>query len=175
MIDTLKLPIVLVERSHKRDNLDCGNPHLNEYLARYALQNQKANCGQTYVAVDSNQIIYGYYTLCSASFTMDKEKIPKGMKNNLPNPIPAALIARLAVDTKFKKNGLGTRLLIHAVTQVYEASKIIGTCGVLVDAKDDLVMNFYAKHGFIPLESDRRMFLPMTTIYSLFKNPLAAK
>lgn len=163
MIDTSKLSIELVEKKHKRADFDCGHTLLNDYLSRYARQNQESDFGKTYVAVGSNREVYGYYTFCTTGLEVDHNKIldefRKILGRHYPNQLPAALIGRLAVDKKVKGNGLGGRLLIHALKQAYEISKTMGLWGVVVNAKDDNARKFYVKHKFIQLHSNNRYFL----------------
>ena len=43
--------VELLENRHDRKNFDCGEPTLNDYLARFARQNMKVGSSRTYVAV----------------------------------------------------------------------------------------------------------------------------
>jgi hypothetical protein len=53
---------VLLTKDHDRGAFDCGIAPLNDYLRRYALQNQDRDAGRTYVATRGRRIV-GYYTL----------------------------------------------------------------------------------------------------------------
>ena len=48
------------------DAFDCGQSALNQFLQRYALVNQKANCAQTYVCCQSDMGV-GFYSLAVGS------------------------------------------------------------------------------------------------------------
>ena len=49
----------------------------------------------------------------------------------MPNPIPAIMLGRLAVDNKFKGQGLGKSLLKFVIAKAQRASLIHGVVGVI--------------------------------------------
>ncbi len=104
---------VPLTKAHDRAAFDCGVPSLNSYLQRSARQNQDRDIGRTCVALEPGQVrVWGYYTLSSAS--TEFEEYPENA--GLPRyPIPAVLLARLAVDKQRHGQGLGRELLIHAL------------------------------------------------------------
>jgi phage tail sheath protein FI len=63
--ESLNRPVLLT-RDHDRNTFDCGVPTLNDYLKKYALQNQKKYTARTYVATRANRIV-GYYSLAYGS------------------------------------------------------------------------------------------------------------
>jgi predicted N-acetyltransferase YhbS len=77
-------------------------------------------------------------------------------------------MGRLAVDVKYKGQGLGKRLLIDAMKRSYETSNTIGSMAVVVDPLDEGAEQFYVKYGFIKLPDSGKMFLAMGTIANLF-------
>ena len=160
-----------LEKKHNRKDFDCGNRELNEYLKRYARQNDKSGINKTFIAFksDTSVIIDGYYTISSS--TIDFQSLPEEKRRKLPAyPIPAALIGRLAVDISCQGEGLGTELLVNALSRIVRASSEIGIYAVRVDAIDDLAKQFYLKHEFIPFEdSSLSLFLPIKTIKREFE------
>ena len=160
-----------LEKKHNRKDFDCGNRELNEYLKRYARQNDKSGINKTFIAVksDTSVIIDGYYTISSS--TIDFQSLPFEKRRKLPAyPIPAALIGRLAVDISCQGEGLGTELLVDALSRIVRASSEIGIYAVRVDAIDDSAKQFYLKHEFIPFEdSSLSLFLPIKTIKQEFE------
>jgi ribosomal protein S18 acetylase RimI-like enzyme len=76
--------------------------------------------------------------------------------------VPAALIGRLAVDRRFRSQGLGGALIIDAVSRPSVADAAIHA--LLVDAKDEQAADFYEHLGFRRF-GDRPMslFLPIAT------------
>ena len=82
--------------------------------------------------------------------------------------LPMILLGRLAVAESQKGNGLGELLLVDALKRSYDiSSSEIGAIAVVVDPINDSE-TFYEKYGFTKLPDSGKMFLPMTTIASLF-------
>lgn len=159
-----------LEKKHNRSSFDCGNEELNNYLKRYARQNDKSGINKTFVAVkaDTPTFVDGYYTISSS--TIEFESLPEESRKKLPAyPIPAALIGRLAVDLARQGEGLGTELLVDALLRIVRASSQIGIYAVRVDAIDDRAKQFYLKHEFIPFQDNSlSLFLPLKTIKQEF-------
>jgi GNAT superfamily N-acetyltransferase len=140
-------------------------PAVNDYLKRYALQNQKKHAARTYVATRGNRIV-GYYSLAYGSVSL--EEAPQTLKSGLPrHPIPVILLARLAVDSTEQGHGLGAALLKDALLRTIQAAGIAGLRAMLVHAKDDAAKSFYEKFGFEPLPIDAyHLFLRVSDILS---------
>jgi GNAT superfamily N-acetyltransferase len=125
----------------------------------------------TYVlvsAVDPAQIA-GYFTLSATAIRLDA--IPVTVTKQLPRYplVPATLLSRLAIRQASHGQGLGRYLLIAALERSLEASQIVASTAVVVDAKDDAAVTFYRRYDFIPFVDDpHRLFLPIHTIRQLF-------
>ena len=158
-----------ISKSHNRNQFSCGKPLLDDYLQYFARQNDEKNRARTFVAVDEENNVVVYYSLCTAS--IEFEELPEALARQLPHyPIPAALIARLAVDEKFRGQGLGAKLLIDALQRIVTAANEIAIKAVLVDAMDEEARNFYQHYEFIALPGqDLKLFLPIETIQQLFR------
>lgn len=157
-------PPVLLTKDHDRNSFDCGVPALNDYLKKYALQNQKKYAARTYVATRGNRIV-GYYSLAYGSVSL--EEAPQRVKSGLPrHPIPVILLARLAVDSTEQGRGLGPALLKDALLRTIQAAEIAGLRAMLVHAKDDPAKRFYEKFGFEPSPVDAyHLFLRLSDIF----------
>ena len=72
----------------------------------------------------------------------------------MPDPIPAVLIGRLALDKGAQGKGLGMGLLRDAVLRIVGAAETIGVRAILVHAMSEDAKAFYEKFGFraSPLE-----------------------
>jgi GNAT superfamily N-acetyltransferase len=130
------------------DTFDCGQEDLNSYLKRHAWNNQRANSAQTYVAC-AGSAVAGYFTLCAGSVDYG-DVLPRIAKGLAKHPMPMMLLARLAVDSKFQKQGLGTALLKDALLRTQEAADIAGIRAVVVHAKDEAARQWYLKYEFEP-------------------------
>jgi predicted N-acetyltransferase YhbS len=144
-LEPLQAPVRL-ESKHERGTFDCNIASLNDFLKKYALQNQKKGAAVTYVATRGKRVV-GYYTLAygAIAFEAATEDIKKGLGKY---PIPVMLLARLAVDVSEKGTGLGKALLKDALSRTLKALDIAGLRAVLVHAKDDAAKAFYEHYGF---------------------------
>lgn len=150
------MPVFSVEklgRHHDTDNFDCGVDSLNDFLSRYAFQNQRANASQTYVGL-ADGVIVGFYTLVFSSVSYDDapERLKKGLARY---PVPLMVLARLAVIKEWQSKGVGTGLLKDAILRTLRAADIAGLRALVVHAKNDEVRQFYDRFGFIPSPSDQ--------------------
>lgn len=137
---------------HQLDDFDCGNEELNRFLKRQAWANQQANSAQTYVLARELEAV-GYYSLAAGSVTHESatERVKKGQARH---PIPVIILARLAVDRKMQKQGIGPALLKDALIRTASAADTIGARALLVHAKDNDAKSFYEHFDFEPSPSD---------------------
>jgi GNAT superfamily N-acetyltransferase len=158
-------PLVLLTKDHDRNSFDCGVSALNDYLKRYALQNQKKHGARTYVATRGNRIV-GYYSLAYGSVSL--EEAPQSVKSGFPrHPVPVILLARLAVDLTEQGIGLGSALLKDALLRTLQAADFAGLRAMLVHAKDESAKSFYEKFGFEQsLIDEYHLFLRLSDILS---------
>jgi GNAT superfamily N-acetyltransferase len=145
----------------------CGQTPLDDYIARYASQDVKRNLARVFVATPPTQTrqLAGYFTLSAGSVSCTE--LPPVLAKKLPRyPIPVALLGRLAVDTRFQGQGLGSILLADACQKVAQASTHLAVGGILVDAKDGDAAKFYQRFGFFQLSGDCvRYFLPASAYH----------
>ncbi len=156
-------PIVPLAATHRRDDFDCGNEALNEYLRRYARQQQERDFSRTYVALaDDAATVVGFVSVSAgqvgtASFP-DELKLPR-------YPVPVLRIGRLAVDRRTQGRSLGRDLMRFALKLALELAGSVGIHAVVVDAKDDVAREFYARLGLTPLrDTALSLFLPIATL-----------
>jgi len=146
-MDAMRPPEPLIA-AHDLEDFRCGEPVLDEWLRRRALANQEAGASRTYVLVDDNGAIAGYYAL-SAGALLAKEASGR-VRRNMPDPIPVMVLGRLAVSTVCQGQGLGRELLRDAVLRTIHASEIVGCRALLVHALHERAARFYERSGFQP-------------------------
>lgn len=126
-------------------SFDCGNEDLNIFIRNFAWPNDRNGIGKTYVLMNKNTIC-GFFTLSSAQ--IKRSTLIDEPSANLPRyPIPAIRLARLAVDKKYQKQGLGSLLLKEALIKIVNASNVVGIYLVVVEPKLNAI-GFYKKYGF---------------------------
>lgn len=145
-------PPSLLSREHLIADFDCGNPLLNNWLKRFAWQNQQANAARTFVISVKNRVV-GFYSLAVGSVEhMDApDRIKKGLARH---PIPVMILARLAVDRRYQGMNIGRGLLKDSIRRTIQASESAGIRAIFVYAKDDNARKFYERYGFEPSPVD---------------------
>ena len=164
----LRLAIEKLSAAHHLASFDCGVDALNRFLRRHALQAQKANSAQTYVACRDGMVV-GYYSLTvgSVGHAEATERVRKAMPRY---PIPVLILARLAVHNDLQGEGLGGGLLKDALIRTARAADIAGIRALLVHAKDDQVRAFYQHYDFQPSPTDPyHLYLLMKDIQRLIR------
>ena len=131
---------------HDLSIFNCGEPTLNNWLYRRALQNQESGASSTYV-ITAGKGVVGYYTLAAGSVA--RETAPGRVRRNVPDPVPVVVLGRLAVDLEFQDRGIGRALLRDAVLRSLQAAHIIGVRAILVHALSDEAKAFYESWGFV--------------------------
>ena len=156
-------------KTHNLSSFDCGTASLNEWLQRFAWQNQQADAARIYVAHRRDNIIAGYHSLTASSVRRDDApaRVAKGLANH---PIGVALLGRLAVDREQKGKGLGRALLLDALMRTAQAAETIGIRALLVHAIDEDAKRFYLHFNFEPAPVDpMHLMLLMKDLRALIK------
>lgn len=157
----------LDSKRHNADGFECGHPSLDHWLRAYAGQSQRRDVARTFVVADEQSRVVGYYTLVAAEVEhrAASPSVRAGVSSHFP--IPACLIARLAVDSSWQGRGLGRDLLRDAMRRALAASDQIGMRGVMVDAIDDRAADFYRRHGFESAADDGlTLMVPIAVVRS---------
>ncbi len=158
---------LLDKKLHRRQDFFCGEQSLDDYLKKRASQDVKKQVSAVHVMAthDDLGMILGYYTLSASAIYSDD--IPESIRRSLPryNQVGVTLMGRLAVDSRFKGQGLGGVLLMNACHRTLQHSRQIGSIALVVDALHEQAKAFYLHYGFMSLEGyERKLFIPMKTI-----------
>lgn len=147
------IPIVGFASLLSRDDFVCGKPELDDWIRTKAGQNERRNNTRTFVALDpeSGRVI-GYYATTTYRLDLDEAATAYGAGKK-HYPIPAVLLARLAVDGTWAGRGVGRQLLVHALGGFAAASRAVGFEVVVVHAVDPDAVTFYARYGFTRFQS----------------------
>jgi GNAT superfamily N-acetyltransferase len=159
-------PVRKLSGSDISDTFDCGQLELNQFLQRFALVNQKSNSAQTYVSCHTGAVV-GFYSLAVGS--VDPANATSRVVKGVPrHPVPVMILARLAVDLKHQRVGLGKALLKDALLRTTQAADIAGIRALLVHAKDDAARQWYLNWEFEPSASDPlHLFLLMKDLKAM--------
>ncbi|MCB0996920.1 MAG: GNAT family N-acetyltransferase [Acidimicrobiales bacterium] len=141
----------LLTEAHVVDGFDCGEDHLNTWLRRRARRNQADGSSRTWVVADDERVV-GFYA--SSAAVLLRASATRRAARNQPDPLPAFLLGRLAVDQKHQGRGLGAALLKHFLLKSIEIADVTGVRVLLVHAKDQSAAAFYQRYGFEPSPID---------------------
>ena len=142
-----------IEATDNTTDFASGEESLDRYLADRALTNHLADLARCYVCVDGEtKKILGYYTLSAVA--VEHAQLSGKMRRNAPNPVPAVLLGRLAIDAKAQGSGLGRFLVRDAVLSTLAAADRIGVRILLVHALHEQAATFYEELGFTRSPTD---------------------
>ena len=155
---TVSAPLV---EAHRLDPFRCSEPDLEFWLKQRARKNQLEGASRTFVVCTGDQVV-GYYALAAGAVL--HEKAPGSIKRNMPEPIPVAVLGRLAVHVDWAGQGIGTGLLKDAILRTVRLAGEMGIRALLCHAINEQAKQFYLHHGFIasPIE-------PLTVMLNIAK------
>lgn len=146
--------------AHRLDDFQCSSPGLARWLTLRARANQREGASRCFVVCDDQRNVVGYYALAAGS--VSHATAPGRIRRNMPDPVPVAVLGRLAVHTDWTGQGIGRGLLKDAVLRTLRLSAEMGIRALLCHAIDDEAKAFYLKHGFVESPVD-----PMTVMLGL--------
>jgi ribosomal protein S18 acetylase RimI-like enzyme len=165
-----------LHKFHNREQFDCGVEVLNHFLKATARQHLQKGISRTFVLSnrlaappeqqDCLQDIIGFFTLTICEIST--EKLPSTLAKKYPSQVPGVKLARLAVDKRWQRQGIGEILMVEAIQRALLVADTAGGIGLFVDAKDESAQSYYARYGFIGLEDNPlEMFLPLSLLRTL--------
>jgi GNAT superfamily N-acetyltransferase len=150
---------------HDVSAFDSGTPELDHWLKRRALANEALGTSRTYVVTAGGRVV-AFYALANGAVAY--KDVSAKTRRNMPDPIPVMVLARLAVDSAYQKQGLGSALLKDALLRTIAAAQIAGIRAVLLHAMSDNAKRFYTHAGFQGSPVDPMMM--MITLAEVEKN-----
>lgn len=153
-----------------RDAFDCRNPVINRWFREQAGQQERTGNVRTTLGLETlDSCIASFYSLVTHRIELD-ELARSTVYSARRYPVPAILIAQLAVDARYQGKGVGALTLGHALSTLAETSISVGFEVVVVEAIDAAAQSFYSRYGFTPLATGgRRLVLPVKTLRKNFE------
>jgi GNAT superfamily N-acetyltransferase len=134
-----------IDANHEVVGFDSGVPALDDWLKRRARANQGSCASRTYVVCEDRRVV-AYYALASGG--VDIDVAPGHVRRNMPDPVPIAVLGRLAIERTHQRHGLGRPLVRDASNRVLQAAGIIGIRAIVVHAISTEAKAFYLALGF---------------------------
>ncbi len=144
----LKRPASLDPR-HDREQFDSGEPVLDGWLRRYAGQNRRRDTAATWVIADADDVVVAYASVAMTG--IDRSAAPEVLAKGAPDPVPALLLGRLAVDHRYANVGVGTALAAHVLATAVELNHKAACRAVVVTALTEHARTWWERFGFRPL------------------------
>jgi len=142
--------------SEQITDFDSGIAALDDWLKRRARANQASGASRTFVLCEGDHVV-GYYALASGAVRV--AEATGRFRRNMPDPVPVAVLARLAIATSHQGRGLGRALVGDAALRVAHAADAIGIRGIVVHALSEDAKAFYLALGFEPSPLDSMTLL----------------
>jgi GNAT superfamily N-acetyltransferase len=150
---------------HDLTAFDSGTPELDTWLKRRALANEALGTSRTYVVTTGGRVI-AFYALANGAVA--HRDVSAKTRRSMPDLIPVMVLARLAVDSAYQNQGLGSSLLKDALLRTIAAAQIAGIRAMLLHAMSEKAKRFYARAGFYECPVDPMMM--MITLEEVEKN-----
>ncbi len=148
----LRRPTLLDPARHDRTRFDSGEPALDEWLRRYAGQNRRRDTAATWAILDPNDMVVAYASIAMTG--IDRSAAPPHLAKHLPDPIPALLLGRLAVNRSHSGQGIGTALVAHVLATAVELNTKAACRAVVASAVNATARRWWERLGFHPFDPD---------------------
>jgi GNAT superfamily N-acetyltransferase len=109
--------VALLDAGCDRNEFTSGSEALDDYFHGQVSQDIRRRITTCFVALSEEHGVAGYYTLASTSLPLGE--LPAAIAKKLPRypSVPAVRMGRLAVDQRFRGQGLGGALLADALAR----------------------------------------------------------
>ncbi|MCD9032196.1 GNAT family N-acetyltransferase [Luteimonas sp. Y-2-2-4F] len=134
-----------LDDTHRLDGFRCTYPGLARWLIERARKQHQDGASRCFVACDAQRNVIGYYALAAGS--LSHAAAPDSVRRNMPDPIPVAVLGRLAVHEDWAGRGIGSGLLKDAVLRVALTARELGIRALLCHAIDETARAFYLQRG----------------------------
>lgn len=148
----LRRPEPLDPARHDRSRFDSSAPALDDWLRRYSGQNRRRDTAATWVIATPNGQVVAYASL--AMTAIDRSSAPRAVTKQAPDPVPALLLGRLAVDKDFAGLGVGTALVAYVLATAIELNTKAACRAVVVSALNPRARSWWERLGFHPFHAD---------------------
>lgn len=144
----LRRPALLDGALHDRTAFDSGDAVLDDWLRLYAGQNRRRDTAATWVIADTDHAVVAYVTIAMSA--IDRSDAPPSLAHHSPDPVPALLIGRLAVDRRHSGLRVGTALVAHVLATAVELNTQAACRAVVVNALHPAARGWWEHLGFKP-------------------------
>jgi GNAT superfamily N-acetyltransferase len=149
-------PAEALTTDHDRSSFDCGSEAQSNWLRKHALAAQQADTARVYVVrPHGERRVAAYYALAAGSVEPDLGS-PRLAAGAGRHPIPVVILARLGVDLRDQRAGLGRELVRDAFLQTAAVADQVGARALIIHAETAEASAFYRRldPAFEPATAD---------------------
>ena len=159
-------PVMTLAPTHKVGAFSCGDAAIDQFLRERAADEQALRLSQVYVTVDAEGDVCAYFTLSPLTIRVEPTLLASLGTAAVPYPtIGGFLLGRLGVATRIQGRGVGEALVMRAAQIAKREASYVGGVFLAVDPKDERLVRWYARLGFVSLGGGkRRMVLPLSAV-----------
>lgn len=136
---------------------DCGKTVLNNWLVTRARANDVNGGSRTYLLITGDDRVAGYF--CLSNYALVHEEVKASVRRNMPNPIPATLLGRLAVSSELQGQDIGSSLLRYAVSLAVKVAEFTNSAVLVTEPIDESAFAFYRMFGFEPVKAGASLLM----------------
>ena len=178
IISNAELIIVPLDEDYDLSSFSCASSELNDFLKEDAFNDQEDLISKTSLCFWKGELV-GYITLATDTIGTKEIYVSDGLERYKYSKYPGIKIARLAVDSRFERRGIGTHLLFAGIGKALSICDSVGCRYILIDSKKESI-SFYEKYGFKIAEKNKKkdfapMYLNMQPIVAKLKLEKMAK
>lgn len=152
-----------LHKRHRLEHFASGEPALDDWLRKHAQTAHASDAARVFVTtLEDGHTVVGYFALAAAQVAPADATVRAMKGQPKARPVPAILLARLAVDEPHQRNGVGRSLLQDAFLRCVDAADAIGARVLLVHAKHDEAAAWYRQFGFEESPTDPLHLLLLT-------------
>lgn len=156
---------------------DCNVEVFNQFLTDGKIDRElerKISIPYVCLAVRGNATpkVIGYFTLASSCLERRLYPVSNSQKKKFPySTVPTVVIGKLAVCKSVQGQGVGKRLLSHAIKTAYLSSKDVACLAIYLKAFDDKAADFYRRCDWIEIQEEPNSFVyPLKQYEEFLKN-----
>jgi GNAT superfamily N-acetyltransferase len=125
------------------------------------------------VISDADDAVIAYASVAMTG--IDRSAAPDALVKGAPDPVPALLLGRLAVDQRYANLGVGTALTAHVLATAVELNTKAACRAVVVTALHPKARAWWERLGFQPFQpgdpEELDLYLLTSDIETTLKKP----
>lgn len=155
--------------SHDLDGFTCGEDDLDSWFHGLARRANVSGTAAVHVCVNPDDGVVAFLAL--ASHQMQAVDLSKGAAGGLTGDVPCTLLARMGLHRELRGQGLGAQLILEALKLAVQASAVVASRLLVVDAKNESLAKWYASMNFHPTIGDPlRLYMKMSTAQAVIES-----